>query len=441
TNAKKSNAKRQLRADESGRQSSVSATAAVVISGSVPTVERPYLIERLLTPGEVAAEYAVRQAELDEQFEVARKALKRWLPTLKRTPMYKNGDITGACVRYRTRFGRPVSPLQVVIGVNVLTKLRPEDVPAGQMLPRCIDKVPKSAGTVPVKVVEGNFQLIAKKASFLRSSGTSPGNALPLTEPVVGGAAICPPGNPQAFGTVGVLFSSDGTSYFGLTCQHVVRKESNLVDQRGPDLNGNPVTRLLASVKLEKFRHWKHSKTGRMETIDSGLIEVDTATPVVPPVAAPPSGEYWIRGITHNMNQPPQSATAIPLYFSSIPVRNAFVAFDMYKLGAGRGELVIGKLRDSDTAFFNVGQVRFENNFTVEHRDANQRFVTPGDSGSIIAIRAKVDNRLAFVAVGILFATLEVNGFVGLACNMSQVLDALKPAVEESRIIAIWDLP
>ncbi|MFO1002906.1 MAG: hypothetical protein U0936_21455 [Planctomycetaceae bacterium] len=411
----------------------------VALSGVSPSTERPFLVERLLMPEEVAAEYAVRQIELDRQFDDARNALRRWLPTLKRSPMYKKGDITGVCVRYRTRFGRPVSPLQVVVGVNVRTKRRPEELDPSEMLPTQIPKVPKKSGTVPVKVVEGNFQLVAKKAAFLRASGTTPKNALPFTVPVVGGAAICPPQKPYEFGTIGVVFSKDGTEYLGMTCEHVIRQNS-LVDQRGPDQGGNPDTRSLATVQLKKFGNTKHSETGRKETIDCSIVEIDVTTPIVPPVLPPPIGEYWIRGISYTDGETPQAATAIPLYFSNIPVRNAFVAFEMWKFGAAHGELVKGKLRDSDTALFNVGNVSFENNFTVEQRDGN-RFVTPGDSGSIIALRAKVNGNPAFVAVGVLFATLEDNGYIGLACNMSQVLDSLQPAIHSSRIISSWQLP
>lgn len=396
-------------------------------------------MERLLLPEEVAAEYAVRQVELDRQFDDARKALRKWLPTLKRSPMYKKGDITGVCVRYRTRFGRPVSPLQVVVGVNVRTKRRAEELDPSEILPTQIPKVPKKLGIVPIKVVEGSFQLIAKKAAFLRAAGTAPKNALPFTAPIVGGAAICPPLKPTEFGTLGVVFSQDGTSFLGLTCEHVIRPNSS-VDQRGPDQGGNFDTRSLATVQMKRFGNTEHSKTGRIETIDCSILKIDTTEPVATPVLTPPGGEYWIRGISYIDGQIPQAATAVPLYFSSIPVSNEFVAFEMWKFGAAQGELVKGKLRDSNTGFFDVGGRSFENNFTVEHNDAN-RFITPGDSGSIIALRAKVNGSLAFVAVGILFATLEENGYIGLACNMSQVLDSMKPAIHSSRIISSWQLP
>ncbi len=411
-----------------------------VVANFQPTPEHPYLIERLLTPEEVAVEYLVRQTELDDQFEKARKALKKWWPSLKKTEDFRRGHITGVSVRYRTRFGRPVSPLQVVIGVNVATKLREEYLNDGEGV---LSKLPPSIYGVPVKVVEGCFEFLApaRTASFLAGSTISPKNPLKFTDDLVGGVPIAPPGKPKEFGTLGVVLSATDGSFLGLTCQHVVGNKNKPFDQRGPDTaSGQPVTRPIGKVTAAIRKNHTHTKTLTTETIDCAVLGFSQPPAAFPPIVFPPAGR-WVQGLSHPAGQSPVGSVVVPMFFSKTRVKAAHSIFDVYKFGSATGGVLIGRIRDVDNLFFSVNGQGFSNNFTVEHRDANQRFVTPGDSGAILALRAEVSGAPAFVAIGILFAAIDTSGSIGLACNMSQILDGLNPDIPAVQQIISWQRP
>ena len=83
----------------------------------------PFVIERILAPWEVDIEYQARKEELDKVIEKAQRVLDRWWKKLKKTADYQKHLLKGASVRFRTKFGQVVSPLRVVIAINVAMKL------------------------------------------------------------------------------------------------------------------------------------------------------------------------------------------------------------------------------------------------------------------------------------------------------------------------------
>lgn len=357
----------------------------------------PFRLERLITPIEVGSEYTARRKELDAEFDRARKALNKLRSKLIKRKDFKN--ITGTSVRFRTKFGQVVSPLQVSIVINVERKRSDEDLRKHKL-----QKFEAIDG-VPVKVVEGSFSLISESASFLRGL-SSPITPLSFSDPLIGGAAISPPGNPSAFGTLGLVAVSDDKKTFGISCQHVV---SNAVEQIAP--NGN--TRAVGSVKASRPPE-KDFEIAVKESLDCSLIEL--ISNIGQTVKFPGSGA-WAHGIAGD------------IYLAGRRVNsNDKAVIDVYKFGVGLGELVLGRIED-DLRDVSINGVPYVNNFSVVHKeDTGRTFALPGDSGSVLFVQGTVNGKKAYIAIGILFARLdgETGTKVGIACNMSYVVKALQ---------------
>ncbi len=402
-------------------------TSATVVL-SVPTPEQPYLVERLLTEDEVAAEYLARQEELDAQFEKASAVLKRWAPKLRKTAEFKNHHITGMCLRFRSKFSHTVSPLRVVIAVNVATKFSPRDLDFLHipMLPRTVDGI-------PVKVLEGCFCLLPGEAVELRGLFTKPKNPILFTAELVGGIPIAPLNHPEAFGTLGVVLADSAGDWLGITCQHVANGIGSIVEQLGPDNAAGSTSRRIGTVVRAVKAVHKHSVDQDRETVDCASVTLDQTAGVV----LPQGSNGWIRGI----NQTPP----IPLFYSMTRMEAVHKSYTVWKFGSATGEAVQGTILDTNSLQFDIGNVRFENNFSIEFdRFATpamfspSEFLIPGDSGSIVALEVQVNGNRAFVAVGVLFARLSTNPNIGFACNMRHVIDALKIDIPTDRLITSW---
>lgn len=405
--------------------------ATVVLS--IPTPERPYLVERLLTGHEVALEYKARQPELDAQFARARKVLKKWAPKLRKMPEYNDVPITGLSVRYRSKFGHPVSPLQMVIAINVGRKYSQSEMDRlgikDQQLPSVMDGV-------PVKILEGSFELLSPQSAVLAAStSTKPNNPLGFGDALVGGAPIARPGHADDFGTLGVVQSVVGGTWEGLTANHVVTGNA-VVEQVGPVAAGVSTTRPIGNVIRAKNSN--HSHNGVTETLDCASLQLVQPFAGIPPSVFPPAGDGWIREV----NAPNGALAGVPLFYSTRRVRQSDSAFKLWKFGAAMGQVIYGRVLDTDVPEFQIGSQRYRNNFTVENfSDSNNDFLLPGDSGSLLVAEALVNGNRAIVAIGILFARISNGLRVGLACNVSHVLDAITPTIPGERLIDLWDLP
>jgi hypothetical protein len=410
----------------------VASFASAVVALSTPTPEQPYLVERLLTDEEVIAEYMARKAELDVAFEKASLVLQKWAPKLRKTAEYKSHHITGMCVRFRSKFSHTVSPLRVVIAVNVAAKLPPDELDSLKFA-----RLPASVEGVPVKVLEGSFELLAPEAVELRGGTTRPKNPLPFTDPLVGGIPISPPNRPDAYGTLGVEFTDEDDSKIGITCQHVAGNPGAHVDQLGPvSATGADTSRDIGTVGKSVKKRYTHLIDGDVETVDCASVILDTAGGI----AFPPETEGWIRGV----NQTPP----VPLYFSNSRMNAFHKNFRAWKFGSATGRAVIGKIFDTGSLQFDIGGIRYVNNFSVKFdRNADPslpstgEFLIPGDSGVVIALEASVNGNRAFVAVGVLFAQLTTNRNIGFACNMRHVIDALQLKIPANRLIDSWAKP
>lgn len=383
----------------------------LISSWCVPTRDRPYLIERILTSDEVAAEYQLRQQELDEEFKGARVALDKWAPELRETVAYKRGDITGMCVRFGTKYGQFVSPLRAVIAINVATKYRLDELSRMGIEPLrpCYDGV-------PVKVLEGRFELLSPPTvSLVHATLTEPKNPLGFAETIVGGIPIAPPGQSTKFGTLGVVQSVPG-GWLGLTCQHVVGAQGATVEQLGPPIAGTPSVRPLGTVS-KAFNDDFTTPSGVVETLDCAAVKIDQTPSMVLP--ALPGG--FIRDVN--------SGTQTRLVYATTRVNQGHVSREVWKFGAATGALRIGTVVDFDRLELTLPSGRkTKNNFTVK-APSNNHFVEDGDSGSLLALKVQIGGQPAFLAIGILFARLAGSENVGVGCNMCEVLRALSPGI------------
>lgn len=382
--------------------------------------------ERLLTPHQEWLEYQARQIELDASIEQASKALDEWLCSYHRRRDFDN--ICGASVKLRTKFGHVVSPLQVVIAINVREKLTLEECKQRRW------KVLEQIGDFRVKVLEGQFMPIPQANALFLRGRTVKQNPPALTAELVGGIPIATPINHFAFGTLGLVYTA-GANRFGITCKHVI-DSSFQVDQLG--LEGSlRVSRTLGHVAAAVGSPSpNHTLDGRTESLDCAMVEISSRSEVV----LPPRGS-WIRGLTHPLDAEPSASEVVPLYYSKRQILGRDKGARIWKFGMGTGTIAIGRLDTTNHATLDVGGVPYTKNFTVHaYHNRNGTFVLPGDSGSVLAIEARVDGGRAFVAIGVLFATLAGNMSVGLACNINHVIDALNLPIPRRLRKSEWEV-
>ncbi len=371
-----------------------------------PTPDRPYLVERILTREEVDAEYFARQVELDARIAHAKAVLAKWQPELLKGSLY--GEITGLSVRFRTKFGEVVSPLQVVIAVNVAFKYALSDLPGRQCIP-----LPRMFEDVPVKVLEGKFELLSSAISH-------PTNPLPFDQAMQGGVPVAPKGSPQAFGTLGVILRETTGLLVGLTNAHVIG--GGLAVQLGPidPVSGQDTVREVGNVS----RSFKGD-------IDDGfeLRSVDCALVTLASSLVPSPTPWEIRGFTGEARE---------IFLAERAIETSDRSLEVWKFGAASGVVLIGKLHDLDVELIRIGGEDFVHTFTVRHRDGNNTFVIPGDSGSVLGFKTKVGTKKAFVLFGLLFAQLDGDSSVAFACQIRDVVKPLNLNVEAARFAPDW---
>lgn len=386
--------------------------AVVCWSPGPPTPDRPYLVERILTREEVDAEYFARQVELDARIAHAKAVLAKWQPELLKSSQY--GEITGLSVRFRTKFGEVVSPLQVVIAVNVAFKYALSDLPGRQCIP-----FPRMVEDVPVKVLEGKFELLSSAISH-------PANPLPFDQAMQGGVPVAPKGSPQAFGTLGVILQETTGLLVGLTNAHVI--SGGLAVQLGPidPATGQDTVREVGNVSP--------SRSFKGEVGSTVLRSVDCALVTLASGLIPSPTPWEIRGFTGEARE---------MFLAKRPIRSSDRSLEVWKFGAASGALLIGKLHDLDVELIRIGGQNFVHTFSVRHRDGNNTFVIPGDSGSVLGFKTKVatpvGTKKAFVLFGLLFAQLDGDSSVAYACQIRDVVQPLKLDVDPDRFAPDWE--
>ncbi len=426
--------------EHASKQQSIT-VALTGLDGGEYRTGQPFKIERILTHEEAEQEYKTRKDEIDRQFVEAHKTIAKllaaWNNKTRKPPrsgkgnethceqmcrLIDNGNVTAVSARYRTKFGQPVSPLHVVIGVNVDRKLEEANLRTRK---RAKDILPKQYEGFDIKVVEGTFYLLSGLNGVLLRGAREPANPLPFDQAVVGGIPISPVNSPTDFGTLGVVHK-EGSTFIGLTCQHVAKgSPGDAILQLG---SGGLMRGFAEIVKVVLPANRDNGVT---ESIDCASIKINTQ-PGPPPIIAPPDGT-WTRGISHAMGTHPGVGNTTPLLFANRELEPDDCDLPLWKFGNGTGELLQGKISilRHDLVMVNQpgsGTLGYRNNFTMHRVDSGRPFVAPGDSGSLLVLEARANFggtvQPVYVAVGVLFAALE-NSSIGLACSMVNVIKGL----------------
>lgn len=156
----------------------------------VPTQERPFLVEYFPTAEQFLAEQRVRKDELKFQRDRANAALKK---RIKRTPskkdprktesvfecFWRQRDVVGVSVAFRSKLGHIVAPLQICIQVDVVRK-KPIEVCRKQRRKIFGDPVTVRYPTskdpeFPVSVKVREIQYVKSTAVGVKSSSQSGG--------------------------------------------------------------------------------------------------------------------------------------------------------------------------------------------------------------------------------------------------------------------------
>ena len=408
-----------------------SRTATVVFQGADGAAYepgKPFVIERLLTSQEAEQEYWARKEELDAQFDRAKSVIKSLLvprssaskkvkakasqPARHICRLIEQGNVTAISARYRTKFGQPVSPLEVVIGINVKRKL-----PVDRL--EIADVLPSTHEGLRIKVVEGTFHLLSGLNGILLRGASHPANPQPFDRELLGGIPIAPESDPSDYGTLGVI-SKSGTQTIGLSCQHVVKGSTGSdVLQLGPNKSMRDIFSVIKTI-LPADRNIDVG--GIVESVDCASVEVKGDSAVM----LPPDG-VWTREIST------PSASRVPLVFGNRDLIPEDRELPLWKFGNGSGEKMEGRISILRHDLVIINSLGYENNFSITREDSGRTFATPGDSGSILALEATAEmegiETDCFVIAGILFAALE-DSSVGLGCTMVRVLKALNLGAE-----------
>ena len=394
---------------------------------------QPFVIERILSPEEANLEFQARRDELQTEMNHAQKCADALWDRLAKLAEFKN-HITGISVRFRTRFGLPVSPLRVVIAVNVERKLSPEQLKEYGFtgVDACIADLPIDLQH-ETKVLEGRFGLLGD--GFLLHGAVSPIAALPFDKVLVGGVPIHRPLEPtSAFGTLGLVSAADGRSPFGLSAQHVVGNENDVVEQI--DHQGND--REIGAVSVAQQAPFDVTVGGVVESIDAALVELRRD---VAEIKLPAHGE-WARAISHTIDAEPPTTNSPPIFFSNRRIAAGDKGRPVWKFGNGTGFAAIGAI-DSISQSTNINGASFKRNFSIEpFPNSNSTFVKPGDSGSVVATQATSVNGLpqqAIILIGVVFAGL-FDSTRAVACNMNAVVKGLglQQELDGSKFADLW---
>ncbi len=421
--------KRSVKPKKLTDSSDASTGTSVTLVCSAPNQDRLYLrIERLVTSEEIDAEYRAREKELDAEFDRARTAMKDLAAEILQTDRFPENHITGLSVRFRSKFGQTVSPLQVVIAVNVATKYSLEHLE--QLGMECIKC---SYHNVPVKVLEGAFENLSptqpQPGVLLSGSTTKPVNPLSFSQPITGGVPVARTGALTKFGTLGVVHSGNGTKGFGLTCRHVAGAQNTVIEQLGPDVAGVVTSRKVGTVQVAPAIGPFGPNTSD-ETVDCAIVDLVSPPPPAAPISYIGKGS-WVRELVE--------ASGV-LYYSSTRVSLSHRAFPIFKFGAATGVMRIGTLDAVNDQIIIINGNQYVNNFSVKAKEPSNHFVTDGDSGSILVMQTPLvpGGNPELVAIGILFARLSGQSQIGVACNMCEVLKALRNPIPGNRLKPIF---
>ena len=345
-------------------------------SNALPTVERPFLVEYFPSHWQILEEEWIRKEELSKKRKQAERVLRhnkeKWL---------KNKEVTGLSVGYRTKFGQIVSPLQIVIDIDVNRKYQEGDLPRKHR--ECFKRVAfirqKEGPFIPVKIRERNYV-----SSIAVSSAGNAGTPDHESDNITGGIQIAPESDLGSWGTLGICVPhiAAGISVLvGITNDHVVGAKTK-VRIRNP-----------AGAGDDSLYFGIVSDTVRNSNIDAASI-----------VRIPSSDRSFEPGIIESGIQLGDSVK----YFRHENLTDNIDLRDfqeIFKVGAKTADRLIGSIakRRRDLPVPSLGR-NFKSVIEVKGV-SNSPITAAGDSGSVLVGRLKSGNE--YVVLGLNFAMSE----------------------------------
>ncbi|MFH1301382.1 MAG: hypothetical protein ABIK07_10000 [Planctomycetota bacterium] len=380
---------------------------------------QPYPLLRIIEGDEILREKSAREEELEAQYEKAEVAYDLLSQELKRQKSQREnkkrksrrkqeldfGDVTGMDICFRTKYGQVVSPLQYVITVNVSRKKSDDELKE-----REIDPLPVAINQTPIKVLEGSFKQAASIPEGRLAIGNGAASSPEPDKPVFGGQPVAEAGQPGNFGTLGFVFETKNGSNFGLTNKHVTSNNTIRLTTTGTQDIGKVVKAVEAHSSDNVF-------------VDASYFSLNLPGNV----SAIP---YVIKDVNEDRS--------VDVFIANRFVKNTEAGFPVYKFGARTGVLKQGALTSIKAQVDIEGSTR-EGVFKAEN--SSNTFLQPGDSGSLALIKAKINAKLSWLVVGIVFAQLKDNDRVAYACHIAEVLNllGLSGKIPTDRLVTSWE--
>ena len=380
---------------------------------------QPYPLLRIIEGDEILQEKEAREEELEAQYQKAEVAYDLLSKELKRQKDQREnkkrksrrkqeldfGDVTGMDICFRTKYGQVVSPLQYVITVNVSRKNSDDELKK-----RKIDPLPVVINQTPIKVLEGSFEQAASIPEGRLAIGNGAAYSPEPDEPLIGGQPVAEAGQPGNFGTLGFVFETKNGTSFGLTNKHVTSNNTIRLTTTGTQDIGKVVKAVEAHSSDNVF-------------VDASYFSLNLPGNVTPI-------PYVIKG--GNVD------ASMDVFIANRFVKNTEAGFPVYKFGARTGVLKQGALTSIKAQVDIEGRTR-EGVFKAQN--PSNTFLQPGDSGSLALLKVKINTKLSWLVVGIVFAQLTDNDRVAYACHIVEVINqlGLSGKFPSGRLVSTWE--
>ncbi|QDT28578.1 hypothetical protein Enr10x_39220 [Gimesia panareensis] len=382
---------------------------------------QPYPLLRIIEDQEIRKEMAARKDELEAQYEQAKVAYDLLSKEIELQKLRREsddessqgtdyGDVTGIAICFRKKYRQVLSPLQYVLDVNVSRK---QD--EGELKKRKIDPLPPAINGTPIKVREGSFHFSSSVEVGRLAAGDGPAHPVAPDAPILGGQPIADEGFERYFGTLGIVFANNDGQNFGLSNRHVtLNKTVRIISSDDP--NSQEVGPVIKKVS-------DHLDLGRRYYVDASYFSLKPLEDKLKDDTIP----YLVKDL-ENVHP------SLDVVFAKRIVKTKDQYVPIYKYGAKTGRILEGKITSIETEVdidgTKQGVIRVES--------YPKKFLEPGDSGSILLMKATVRNQLRWVVIGIVFGQLMdpagdgfvANDHVAFACHMPYVLNLLKLSEE-----------
>ncbi|MBL8819253.1 MAG: hypothetical protein JNL58_24695 [Planctomyces sp.] len=343
-----------------------------ILTEKSPTAECPYAVEMIVDAKQVLLEEKFRFSELSVRRRLAERLIRRYSTDWRRQP-----EVTGVSVGYRTKLGQIVSPLQIVIDIDVDRKYGVNELPSKsrKCLPKWVAMEPDAGPWIPIKVRERNYLSCLPAIAKVTSVRAEPSESM-----IIGGLQISTESEPKRWGTLGICVPHQPPGqpqiYVAITNEHVVGKKGTRIQTP-------------TGVESERDVIGEVSHSVRNSNVDAAVLtEVASNRP-------------FGRGIMESGISDQDTV----LYFRDKDLSDRVNLLDfseIFKVGACTGEKRAGYILNRRRSL-NVPDLKTEFRNVIEAAGFANRMITDqGDSGSVLI--GRIGETSKYVVLGLNFA-------------------------------------